>query len=379
MSSPDVVVRFQHPVLPALQDVAGYFAASEGAAWFSNDGPCATLLTERIEKEVLGTRATLTSSGTSALAVALHATTLQQGAPRRRLVAIPSFTFAAVASVVLWAGLEPVFVDVERDGWHMSPDHLAETMRIAGPQRFAAVISGTTFGIPPYRSITRAWEEVCARYGVPLIVDSAAGFGSEAEDGAPLGSQGTVETFSFHATKPFAIGEGGLVSTTDSALGERLRALVNFGFDTNRVVSGPIGTNAKMSEIQAAFGLSALDHFPENLAARRSAAHSARDELAKGGWSTQANNAKASWQFIPALAPDPEERARATERCQREGIEVRHYFKPLHRHPGLAAFSRPAGLENTEWLAERSLSLPLSQTMGSDIAIWIARTVTAQT
>ncbi len=366
-------VRFQHPELPSLQDVAQYFRASEDAAWFSNGGPCNEQLTKRIELEVLGTHATLTSSGTSALAVALQATGLRKRDDIRTLVAIPSFTFAAVASVVLWAGLEPVFVDVEPTSWHMSPEHLANTLRLDGPQRFAAVIAASTFGMPPHETITDQWEHICRKHGIPLIVDSAAGFGSQRSDGSSLGSQGDIEAFSFHVTKPFGVGEGGLLSTRDDALDRRIKSLVNFGFDTDRTVVEQIGTNAKMSEVQAATGLCVLDAFATTLTRRRSAALRARNALVAGGWSVQAHSDNASWQFIPALAPDQYERDQATKRCAAAGIEVRHYFKPLHRHPALERIRRPAGLQTTEWLAERSLSLPLSTMMDPEVAAWIGR------
>ena len=113
------LIRFQALSLPPLSDVAPYFAESERSRWFSNGGPCASRL-ERACADHLGLThpGVAVNNATSGLLVALRACL---GAPEgdRRLVALPSFTFAASVNAIIWAGFEPVYVDIDPEDWHV--------------------------------------------------------------------------------------------------------------------------------------------------------------------------------------------------------------------------------------------------------------------
>ena len=119
---------------------------------------------------------------------------------------LPSFTFPDRAAA-LWNGLEPRLVDVEPRHWHLDPVALERELS-ALDGKVAVVLAVSSFGTPPPTAVRERWERACAQTGVPLVVDSAAGFGGLAADGRAIGAQGDVEVVSFHATKPFAIGEG---------------------------------------------------------------------------------------------------------------------------------------------------------------------------
>ena len=99
-------------------------------------------------------------------------------------------------------------------------------------------------------------EEVARQFGVPLIVNAAAALGGCDERGAYAGSRGVAEVFSLHATKVFAVGEGGVVFASPD-LAARIRAVANFGLCNDNVVLG--GFNAKCSEFHAAVGLAVLE------------------------------------------------------------------------------------------------------------------------
>jgi len=174
-----------------------------------------------------------------------------------------------------------------------------------------------------------------------------------------LGSQGDAEVVSFHATKPFAIGEGGAVFTRDSSLCERIELVVSFGLGADRSVQVPLGLNAKMSELHAATGLAVLEDFDAALAARRAAAASLRDAAAAPlEW--QAECERSTWQFAPVAHPDAASRAAAERRC-RDVVETRGYYLPLHRMPAFrSAAVADGGLARTEALADRLLCLPMA-------------------
>src|SRR3712207_3000798 len=133
----------------------------------------------------------------------------------------------------------------------MDPTALETALR-AHAGAVAGVLACATFGTPPPDAIRRAWRAACAEHGAPLLLDSAPGFGARDEHGRRLGTQGETEVFSFHATKPFAVGEGGVVVTGNAEIANRVSRIVNFGLDPGTRTSGVVGLNAKMSELHAA-------------------------------------------------------------------------------------------------------------------------------
>ena len=352
------LIRFQAPQIPPAREVEGYFRLAEESRWYSNGGPCHELLVERLGRYLgSGVSCIPVANATLGLMVALRA--LTGTTPRRREVLMPSFTFAAVVDAVLWAGLEPVFVDVEPCSWHLDPAAL-EAALDSRPDTVVAVLAASTFGTPPPIALHAGWRRAAARAGVPLLVDSAAGFGATDERGEPLGRQGDAEVFSFHATKPFAIGEGGLVTTTDPHLARRILRLVNFGLEAG-MVQDDAGLNAKLAEWPAATALAVLDRYDTVLAARRASAERMLAALAPHGYVRQGGSRGAAWQFVPVLAPSPEVRAAALDGGERHGIELRSYFStPLHRMPAFAAKQVAGDLRHTSELASRVLSLPMA-------------------
>ena len=169
----------------------------------------------------------------------------------------------------------------------------------AGPSRWSspAPRSGRRLHRPRWRRGSRP----AAIVGVPLLVDSAAGFGAVNADGVPVGAQGDAEVLSFHATKPFAIGEGGAVFSRDpDVVGRdlpdrqlRLRP---------RAAAATSGHQRQADELHAATGLAVLDRFDAALAARRDRApapcRARRPVLA------QAGHRRGTFQFVPVLAAD---------------------------------------------------------------------------
>jgi dTDP-4-amino-4,6-dideoxygalactose transaminase len=361
------VIRFQAPQLPPVEAVAAYFARAEEARWYSNRGPCHELLVERLEAYLGGgVRCVPVANATVGLMLGLRAL-VGAGAPGRRTVLMPSFTFGAVISAVLWAGLEPVFVDVEERSWHLDAAALADALD-ARRGTVAAVLAASTFGTPPPAAERTAWEEAARAAGVPLLVDSAAGFGAVGEDGRMLGRQGDMEVFSFHATKPFAIGEGGVLTTTDDELARRATRLANFGFEDG-VVRADVGLNAKLPEWSAATALAVLDDYDDVLDRRRARAEQMLAALEPHGYQRQLGGHGAAWQFVPVLAPSAAVREAVLQQARDEDIEVRTYFSvPLHRMPAFAEMPSAGDLRHTEDLAARALSLPMANDLSSEHA-----------
>jgi dTDP-4-amino-4,6-dideoxygalactose transaminase len=240
----------------------------------------------------------------------------------------------------------------------------------------AGVLACATFGTAPPVAMRAAWRAACADHGLPLVIDSAPGFGAVDADGGRLGGLGDTEVFSFHATKPLAVGEGGAILTADRDVAARAERLVNFGLDPHRRTSEEAGLNAKLSELQAATALAALDALPHVLAARRRFAAALQAATAGCGLVFQRGAAGSTWQYFQALAPDEATRRSALEAARELGVEARTlHDPPLHRHPAFADAPRHGALPVTEALARRSLSLPLANALSDEELARIAAVV----
>ena len=356
-------LRYQRPELPPLDEVARYYALAEEARFYSNGGPCCERLARRVADSIGDVSCIPVGNCTLGLIAAIRGLC---GTPdgRRRLIAVPAFTFTATACAIRWAGFEPLFVDIESDSWQLAPDALADALaRYDGS--VAGVMGCSTFGTAAPTDVRVRWRRLCADAGMPLLIDSAAGFGAVDDGGLPLGAQGDTEVFSFHATKPFAIGEGGAIVTSDPDLAQRITRLINFGIDPDTRTSITAGLNAKMSELHAAAGLAMLDRFPDALGRRRATARDLQALFSGKPITYQAGSHASTWQVFQLLMPTPRSRQSALTLAAAHNIEVRTCFDPpLHRHPAFDGAAIAGDLAVTEHVAARTLSLPMANTLG---------------
>jgi dTDP-4-amino-4,6-dideoxygalactose transaminase len=348
-------IRFQRPSFPSAEAIEGYLSRSREESWYSNFGPCAELLSERLT-EATGRPSIVVGNATLGLMVGAAA--LRSRRPEGATEAlVPSFTFAASAQCLAWNGLSPVFVDVAPDHWHLDPDAL-EAALAAREGRVGLVLAISSLGVPPPPEVRERWEEICADAGVPLLVDSAAAYGATAADGVPIGAQGDIEVVSFHATKPMSAGEGGAIFCRDEALAAEVRSLVNFAFEGRDALRAD-GINAKMSELTAAAGLASLDGLPEALEQRRTRAAAMRKLLPRFlRWQVGAD--LGTWQFVPVAVADAATRAAVLEEASSRSIGVRTYYDPLHEMPAFADCAWADDLAVTKDLSARTLSLPMA-------------------
>jgi dTDP-4-amino-4,6-dideoxygalactose transaminase len=189
-------------------------------------------------------------------------------------------------------------------------------------------------------------------------LDSAAGFGASADDGVPIGAQGDLEVVSFHATKPFGIGEGGAVFTARRDLAERIGRLANFSFDEHRRATSLWGINAKLDELHCAVALAVLDHIDDCLAIRREIAGRLVDALGPD-FQPQEGHTHGTYQMLPVMVRDGVTRDRILEHAAGR-VELRTYYEPLHLMPAFASCPRAGSLAVTEVVASRVLSLPMA-------------------
>ncbi len=221
-------IPFLCPTFPEVDDIAADYAVIVKRRIFSNGGPVEQEFAKELARWVGGRVATsLVSSGTAGIQAAILATFNSE----RPYVLVPSFTFAAGPLAIRSCGYEPAFLDVEPDSWQPSLNDAHEFLA-TNADSTAGILLTNTLGVA--NEGIQAWEALADGYGLALVIDSAAGFGSQYASGEQLGARGTCEVFSLHATKTLAVGEGGAVIARDPELIDRIDRIKNFGFDADR-------------------------------------------------------------------------------------------------------------------------------------------------
>jgi dTDP-4-amino-4,6-dideoxygalactose transaminase len=294
---------------------------------------------EREAAGYLGVREAIgVANGTDALVLVLDALGIGPGDE----VICPAFTFYATAESIARRGATPVFADVDAATMNLDPEDVA--MRIT--PRSKAIVAVHLFGRPaPTAELTEL--------GVPVIEDAAQAFGSP-----EIARTGLVSTFSFYPTKNlFALGDGGLVTTDDPDLAERVRKL-RFHGSRDKVDFELIGYNSRLDELQAAVLRIFLSELDTWIAQRREAAGRYAELGLGAACDLPEDEPGHAYHLFVCRSPE-RDRIRAALEEAAIGSAV-YYTTPLHLQPALAYLGHSAGsLPVTEQLARENFSVPL--------------------
>lgn len=352
---------FIRPSLPTAEQLTEDLEIIEKANWYSNFGPFEQRFREELASylDVESDRVVSVNNATIGL-MGVVAQALPRG-DMSSSIAIASFTFAAGAQAVLWHGYRPAWIDIEKDTLQPSLKSFNDLLRF-GP--VSAILLTNTFGIANPEIIL--WEEQAAALGIPLIVDSAAGFGSRHADATLLGTSGDYEVFSFHATKPFAIGEGGAVICKNAEDGNRLRSFTNFAF-VGSIGSTGIGLNGKLQELNAAIGIRQLSTFEDCLERRRRTLRNYAKAFAGLPMRFPEGLERSSVSFAPLICDSADHARRVLSALHAADVDARNYYSPaLHKQPGFSEYATQVPLMRTLDISARSVSLPVLPDMTDD-------------
>jgi len=312
---------------------------------------------ENSVKGILGARNVIAvSSATSGLILTLEALGV-----RKKEVVLPSFTFAATAASAYWTSNKLVFTDIN-DTFTLDPEKVSSNIT----DKTGAIMAVHMYGNPAH---VEDLEDIAEDRGVRLIFDAAHAIGAS-RNGIRCGNFGDAEVFSLSPTKLLTTVEGGLITTQDDELAEKLRTMRNYGLDLNYESEVP-GLNARMSEINAAIGLAQirdLDLFVRN-----------RNEFVKEYKRLLNGVVGLSYQRIPkgnisthkdfSIVVDKTDfgmdRDSLGKVLGEHGISTKRYFyPPVHR---LAAYrDKEAVLPMTDHVSDNVLSLPIYNYMTGD-------------
>jgi dTDP-4-amino-4,6-dideoxygalactose transaminase len=213
---------------------------------------------EQIVADYVGTKyAVVVSNCTAALHLSLLALDVRPG----DLVLVTAYSWLSTANVIELCGAHPVFVDISPDSFNMNPDCLKKALErlmtaTDSGRRVKAILPVHTFG---QMADMPAILKLAELYNIPVIEDAACALGATLH-GRQAGTWGMMGCFSFHPRKAITTGEGGILTTNDSALASRLRALRNHGQDPDASSPDFImpGFNYRMTEFQAALGITQM-------------------------------------------------------------------------------------------------------------------------
>lgn len=353
------------PNPPRLSRHTALLRAIENSGTFSNFGPVNTKFENDLRDQLFGgTGACMTvCNATIGLMLALRDAT-QGKTARQRYALMPSFTFAATAQAALWCGLTPLLCDIDPTTWAPCAESEAALLRKYEGE-IAVILPYATFG---YDIDLARYKRLWQSEGVPVVVDAAASLGTVSADGQGFGAgfPGSV-VFSMHATKSFAVGEGGVMYSADTELIGRLRAMANFGFGEPRTATMP-GLNAKLTEVAALTAHLHLKDYERIVHHRAMLMQHYRSRLTWMQFQAATTHVQAH-QFVPAMLPRAMApyRSETQHRLKRAGIGIATYFDPhLAEQPYIAANSVAGDLRVTRDVAARMISLPLYDGMGAD-------------
>lgn len=250
----DNKIYVTQPAMPPLEEFIPYLEQIWNNKWLTNNGP----FHQQFEKELadyLGVKyLSLFSNGTLALITALQALRITG-----EVITTP-FSFVATTHSLWWNNIKPVFVDIEENCYNLDPAKIEAAIT---PQT-TAIMPVHVYGNP---CNVEEIQRIADVYGLRVIYDAAHAFGVK-KGGQSVLNWGDLSILSFHATKVYNTIEGGAIVCQDEKTKQRIDLLKNFGFRNEVTVIEP-GINAKMNELQAAYGSLQLKYVDDYIVKRK--------------------------------------------------------------------------------------------------------------
>jgi dTDP-4-amino-4,6-dideoxygalactose transaminase len=314
----------------------------------TNNGPMHEQLEQLLANYLKINNSILFNNATIALLVIIRAL-----GKTGKIITTP-FTFAATAHCIAWAGLTPVFADIDPVTMNLDP---AACEELITPDT-CAILPVHVFGIP---CDVAAFDALAQKYDLSIIYDAAHAMNVKI-NGKQLCSFGDAAIISFHATKMYHSVEGGLAITNHDAWAKKIKLMRNFGI-LNEAQIVDTGINGKMNELQACMGIAMLEELEEEMLARQKLSQRYRERLAniEGIYLMPVReDVETNYQYF-SIRIEKEEfgltRDEVFEKCKEFNLFTRRYFHPLLTTvPGYTKFKNIAHAQKA---AAQTLMLPV--------------------
>ena len=323
-----------------------YVSDAIKSGWVSSLGPYIDKFESQFASYCGSKYAASVSNGT----VGLHLALAAYGVGLGDEVIIPDLTFVATANAVRMAQAVPVIVDVRRDTYCIDPDQITRAIT----PKTKAIIPVHLYGHPA--DMTKI-QSIAAAYGIKVIEDAAEAHGASI-NGVRVGSLGDCGVFSLYGNKIITSGEGGMITTDDSEIFHRIKFLRDHAMSKEiRYWHTELGYNYRMTNMQAALGLSQLEQIDTFLASREELLLHYRSLLEPHGIECNPSINSHSVNWITCALVDGLGRKRrdlVISLMREEGVDSRPFFFPISQLPMYADFSNP----NAVFLSENGFNLP---------------------
>lgn len=328
---------------PPIEDYQKHVQRIWENQWLTNNGELYQELTKKLQ-DYLGVNYIIPmTNGTLPIQIALNAF-----ANQGEVITTP-FSYVATTASIVWEKCTPVFVDIH-------PDYLTidETkIEAAITDKTTAILATHVYGNP---CAVEEIEVIAKKYNLKVIYDAAHCFGVTYK-GQSLFNYGDVSTCSFHATKLFHTGEGGALFCQDEATRQKMWYRHNFGHDGPEKYHG-LGMNAKMSELQAAMGLSVLPYMEHIMTERKRVCkyYDAHLDFTLLSKLQLREGTDWNYSYYPMIFKTEKELLNVKTRLEEENINPRRYFYPsLEDLPYIHSSTCPIARD----MAQRVLCLPI--------------------
>ena len=338
------------------RDNANYVFKAVKSGWVSSDGPDVKKFELNVAKLIGRKFAISVANGSAALDIAIQSLNLPKGSE----IIIPNLTIISTVLPLIRNGLVPILADCDLNDWNMS----FEQIKKKTTNKTRCIIATHIYGYP-------CEIEKISKYAkqkkIFLIEDAAEMFGHHNIKNKYFGSFGDLSTLSFYANKHITTGEGGMILTDDKKLYEKCKSFRNlcFGNGYNRFTHTNIGWNYRMSNIQAALGVSQLKEIKKITKLKKRIGESYYKYLKNikeiyiqpPKLDTRIN---AYW-VVGVLNYSKLNTKELTEKLLQKGIQTRPFFTPMSKQPILRRFlKKDNNLKNSEAIFKKGFYLPSS-------------------
>lgn len=329
--------------LPPIEEYQAVLKRAWDKQWITNRGDLVLELEEKLKKHLYVNNIIITNNGTVPLQIALKL--LGQGG---EIITTP-FSYVATTSAIVWENCTPIFVDIHPE--YLTIDETKIEQAITS--KTTAILATHVFGNPCNVEVI---EKIALKHNLKVIYDAAHSFGVKYK-GESIFNYGDISTCSFHATKLFHTGEGGAMFCKNEQLHHQLFYSHNFGHNGPLAFFG-LGINGKISELQAAMGLSVFPYINEIMSERKKVVDYYNEKLNKEKFHLLKIRDFTEWNYsyYPVIFETEEILLKVLNQLAEKQIIPRRYF-----YPSLNTIEYTLGknMPISESICNRILCLPL--------------------
>lgn len=330
------------PFLPPISEYMTQVQRAYDNEWLTNRGELVLELEVLIQNYLNSyAKPILMNNGTIPLQIALKL--LGAGG---EIITTP-FSYVATTSTIVWEGCTPVFVDINSEKWTIDETKIEESIT----SKTTCILATHVFGNP---CNVEEIERIAKKYGLYVIYDAAHCFGVTYK-GKSIFDWGDISTCSFHATKIFHTGEGGAAFVNNKNIWDKVFYSHNFGHNGPTDFHG-VGVNGKMSELQAAMGLSVLPYMGEILEIRKQNYLKYESNLSdKFDFISIREETTWNYSYCQLVSKEIGEVEKIIDYLMKFEIGIRRYFYPSLNN---LKYVSQIKMENSDILAQNIFTLP---------------------